>query len=117
VDVQGVDSIRESGCLNNEDAINLCKTIRRPEGHLPNPAFVAGGAMDPTIPCTGVMVSQHAKTNMQLASCTVRHHNWISRAANVQAMNPVSIRRLCELKINNRAEELTQDDGRLAGSL
>jgi hypothetical protein len=78
VEVQGVDSIRELACLNDENGINLCKTIQPPGGHLPNPAFVAGGAMNPTIPCTGVMVSQHAKTNMQLASYTVRHHNRIS---------------------------------------
>ena len=42
VDVQGIDSVRELGYLNDEDVINLCKTIRRPGGHLPNPAFVAG---------------------------------------------------------------------------
>ena len=40
VDVQGIDLVRELGYLNDEDVINLCKTIRRPGGHLPNPAFV-----------------------------------------------------------------------------
>ena len=40
VNVQGIDSVRELGYLNDEDVINLCKTIRRPGGHLPNPAFV-----------------------------------------------------------------------------
>jgi hypothetical protein len=99
VDTQGADSVRELGRLNNDDVINLCKTIRRPGGHLPNPAFVAGGAMNPVIPHIGIMVSQSAKTNMQLASHTVRHHNRISQAANVPAMNLTSIRRLCELKI------------------
>jgi hypothetical protein len=70
VDAQGVDSVRELvGCLNNEDVINLCKMIQHQGGHLPNPAFVAGVAgADPMIPCTGIMVSQRAKTNMQLAS-------------------------------------------------
>jgi hypothetical protein len=43
VDVQGVDSVRELECLNNGDCINLCKTIRRPGGHLPpDPALFAG---------------------------------------------------------------------------
>jgi hypothetical protein len=51
------------------------------------------------------MVSQHAKTNMQLASYTVRHHNRISRAVNVQAMNPTSIRRLCELKLKEDSRD------------
>ena len=67
VDVQGIDSVRELGYLNDEDVINLCKTIRRPGGHLTNPAFVASGDMNPTIPYTGIMVSQRAETNMQLA--------------------------------------------------
>jgi hypothetical protein len=62
IDAQGVDSVRELGCLNNEDAINLCKTIRCPGGHLPNPAFVAGGIMNPMIPCPGVMVPNTPKT-------------------------------------------------------
>jgi hypothetical protein len=74
VDIQGIDSVRELGYLNDEDVINLCKTIRRPGGHLPNPAFVAGGAEQPTIPYTGIMVSQRAERNMQLAAYTVRHH-------------------------------------------
>ena len=73
VDVQGIDSVRELGYLNDEDVTNLCKTIRRPGGHLPNPAFVAGGNLPATIPYTGIMVSQRAETNMQLASYTVRH--------------------------------------------
>ena len=105
VDAQGIDSVRELGYLNDEDVINLCKTIRRPGGHLPNPAFVAGGAMNPTIPYTGIMVSQRAETNMQLASYTVRHHNRISRATNVTAMNPTSIRRLRELKIKEDSRD------------
>jgi hypothetical protein len=71
VEAQGVDSIRELGFVNDKDAINLCKTIQHPGGHHPNPAFIAGGAMNPTIPHTGVMVSQRAKTIMQLASHTV----------------------------------------------
>jgi hypothetical protein len=81
VDPQGVDSVRELGCFNDKDVINLWKTIQRPEGHLPNPAFVASGAMNPTIPQiphNGIIVSQRAKNNMQLASYTVRLHNRIS---------------------------------------
>jgi hypothetical protein len=105
VDVQGIDSVRELGYLNDEDVINLCKTIRCPGGHLPNPAYVAGGAMDPTIPYTGIMVSQRAETNMQLASYTVRHHGRISRTTIVPAMNPTSIRRLRELKIKEESRD------------
>ena len=105
VDVQGIDSVRELGYLNDDDVINLCKTIRRPGGHLPNPAFVAGGNEPPTIPYTGIMVSQRAETNMQLASYTVRHHNRISRATTVATMNPTSIRRLRELKIKEDSRE------------
>jgi hypothetical protein len=67
VDAQGIDSVRELGHLNDEDVINLCKPIHCPGGHLPNPAFVAGGAMNPTIPCAGIMVSQRGATNTQLA--------------------------------------------------
>ncbi len=52
VDVQGIDSTRELGYLNDDDVVNLCKTIRRPGGHLPNPAFVAGGALPATYDCT-----------------------------------------------------------------
>jgi hypothetical protein len=105
VDVQGIDSVRELGYLNDEDVTNLCKTIRRPGGHLSKPAFVAGQipAMPATIPYTGIMTSQRAETNMQLASYTVRHHNRISRATNVAQMNPTSIRRLRELKIKEDA--------------
>jgi hypothetical protein len=55
---QGVDSVRELGCLKNDrDVVNLC---RHAGGHLPNPAFVAGGAMNPMILHTGVMVSRKA---------------------------------------------------------
>ena len=72
--------MRDLGYLNNEDDINLCNMIHCPGGHLPTPAYVLGGAENSTtIPYTGIMVSQHADTNMQLASYTVRHHNWISR--------------------------------------
>jgi hypothetical protein len=101
VDVQGIDSVRELGYLNDEDVTNLCKTIRRPGGHLPNPAFVVGQipAVPATIPYTGIMISQRAETNMQLASYTARHHNRISRVTNIANMNPTSIRRLRELKI------------------
>ncbi len=67
-DIQGIDSVRELGHLNDDDVINLCKTIRCPGGHLPNPVFAAGGNLPPTIPHTGIMVSQRAETNMQLAS-------------------------------------------------
>jgi hypothetical protein len=91
VDAQGIDSVRELGHLNNdEDVINLCKPIHCPGGHLPNPAFVAGGAMNPTIPCAGIMVSQCGATNTQLAFHTVQHHNRISWATNVPMMNPTS---------------------------
>jgi hypothetical protein len=103
VDVQGIDSVRELGYLNDNDVENLCKTIRRPGGHLPNPAYVAGGVALPTIPYTGIMVSQRAETNMQLASYVVRHHSRISRATDIGAMNPTSIRRLRELKIKEDA--------------
>ena len=35
VDVQGIDSVtRELGYLYDNDVTNLCKTIRRPGGHL-----------------------------------------------------------------------------------
>ena len=105
VDVQGTDSVRELGYLNDDDVINLCKTIRRPGGHLPNPAYLAGGPENPTIPYTGIMVSQRAETNMQLASYTVRHHNRISRTTNVGTMNPTSIRRLRELKIKEDSRD------------
>ena len=94
--------MRELGYLDDEDVINLSKTICHPGGHLPNPAFVVGGPGNATIPYTSIMVSQSAETNMQLASYTVsssRHHNRISRAAKVGTMNPTSIRRLCNLKI------------------
>jgi hypothetical protein len=105
VDVQGIDSTRELGCLNDDNVVNLCKTIRRPGGHLPNPAFVAGGALPPSIACTGIMVLQRAKTNMQLASHTIRHNNRVSRTTNVVAMNPTSVRRLRELKIKEDSHE------------
>ena len=105
IDVQGIDSVRELGYLYDDDVTNLCKTIRRPGGHLPNPAFVAGAMplLPATIPYVGIMVSQRAETNMQLASYTVRHHMRISRVTNVGAMNPTSIRRLRELKIKEDA--------------
>jgi hypothetical protein len=103
VDVQGIDSVRELEYLLDEDCVNLCKTIRRPGGHLPNPGFVAGGPEPATIPYTGIMVSQRAETNMQLAAYAVRHYNRISRATNVAGMNPTSIRRLRELKIKEEA--------------
>jgi hypothetical protein len=67
VDAQGVDSVRELEHLNNDGCVNPCKTIRDPGGCLPNPAFVAGGAAPAAIPHTGIMVSQQAETNMQLA--------------------------------------------------
>ena len=76
VDVQGIDSVRELGYLNDEDVINLCKTIRRPGGHLPNPAYVARGNMAAAIPYTGIMVSQRAETNSEALSSNQQscHH-------------------------------------------
>jgi hypothetical protein len=94
VDVQQINSVMELGYLNDEDVANLCKTSRRPGGHLPNPAFVAGGVMLVMIPYTGIMVSQRAETNLQLALYTVHHHARISRTMNIPGMNPTSIRRL-----------------------
>ena len=106
VDIQGIDSIRELGYLYDNDVTsNLC-TIRRPgAGHLPNPACVAWAVplLPATIPYVGIMVSQRAETNMQLASYTVRHHNRISWVTNVGVMNPTLIRRLRELKIKEDA--------------
>jgi hypothetical protein len=102
-DVQSVDSVRELECLNNDNCINLCKTIRRPGGHLPSPAFVAGGAEQATIPCTGIMVSQQAETNMQLALCTVWHDASISCVTNIAGVNPALIRQLRELKIKEES--------------
>jgi hypothetical protein len=101
IDVQGIDSVRELGYLNDNNITNLCKTIRCPGGHLPNPEFVAGAVplLPATIPYLGIMVSRRAETNMQLASYVVRHHNRISLVINIAAMNPTSIRRLRELKI------------------
>ena len=63
VDVQGIDSVRELGYLFNDDVTNLCKTIRRPGGHLPNPAFVAGAVplLPATIPYVRILVSQCAE--------------------------------------------------------
>jgi hypothetical protein len=103
VDVQQINSTTELGYLNDEDVVNLCKTIRRPGGHLPNPAYVAGGPDPAMIPYLGIMVSQRAETNLQLASYTVRHYDRISRTINVPGMNPTSIRRLRELKIKESA--------------
>jgi hypothetical protein len=57
------------------------------------------------IPCEGVMASQRAETNMQLALCTVRHHARVSRTANVAAVNPTLIWRLRKLKIKEDAHE------------
>ena len=59
IDVQGIDSVRELGYFY-DDATNLCKTIRCPGGHLPNPAFVAGAVplLPATNPYVGIMVSQ-----------------------------------------------------------
>ena len=34
VDIQAIDSVRELGYLCDNDVTNLCKTIRRPGGHL-----------------------------------------------------------------------------------
>jgi hypothetical protein len=105
IDVQQINSTTELGYLNDEDVVNLCKTIRRPGGHLPNPAFVAGGAFPATIPYTGIMVSQRAETNLQLAAYTVRHYARISRNINIPAMNPTSVRRLRELKIKESSRD------------
>ena len=106
VDVQeGIDSVRELGYLYDNDVTNLCKTIRCPGGHLPNPAFTAGAVplLPATIPYVGIMMSQRAETNMQLAFYTVRHHNRASRVTNVGAMNLTLIRHLRELKIKEDA--------------
>ena len=105
VDVQGIDLVRELGYLNNEDVINLWKTIRRAGGHLFNPAYVLGGVMNATIPYTCIMVSQRAEADMHLASHTMRHHNRISRATNMDTMNPTLIRRSTELKIKEDKQD------------
>jgi hypothetical protein len=91
--------------MTDDDVVNLCKTIRRPGGHLPNPAFVAGGPLPATIPYAGIMVSQRAETNLQLASYTVRHHMRISRTVNIPGMNPTSVGRLRELKIKEGLQD------------
>ena len=44
MDAQGIDLVKELGYLNDDDVSNLCRTIRRPGGHVANPAFVAGVA-------------------------------------------------------------------------
>jgi hypothetical protein len=70
VDVQQINLVQELGYLNDKDVENLCKTIRRPGGHLSNPAYDAALSVDgvlPTIPYTGIMVSHCTETNLQLA--------------------------------------------------
>jgi hypothetical protein len=105
VDVQHINTTTELGYLNDDDVVNLCKTIRHLGGHLPNPAFVAGEPLPATIPYAGIMVSQRAENNLQLASYTVRHHMRISRNANIPGMNPTSVRRLRELKIKEGSRD------------
>ena len=135
VDAQGVDSVRELGCLNEDDVSNLCRTICCPGGHVANPAFVAGAAagaaaaaaVPARISHTGIMVSQRTETNLKLASFTVRHHCCISRAMNIAGTNPTSIRRLRDLKIkedskgkdqpsapNDQPEKLAKDHRRFS---
>jgi hypothetical protein len=107
VDVQGIDTIKELGFLGDEDISNLCKVVRRPGGHVPNPDFIENQVppLQRTIPYLGIMIAQKSEQNMRLASYTVRHHHRISRTTNVGAMNPTSVRRLRELK--------AKEDGRL----
>jgi hypothetical protein len=97
--VQQINSTMELGYLKDDDMANLCKMIRHPGGHLPNPAFVAGGAEPAMILYLGIMVSQCAETNLQLALYTIQHHARISRAVNIPEMNPTYVRHLRELKI------------------
>ena len=116
MDAQGVDSVQELGSLNDDDASDLCRTIRRPGGHIANPAFVAGApavvppavAVPTRIPCVGIMVLQRAETNMKLASFTVRHCHRISRRLSAPATNPASIRHLCDLKIKEDSKDKDQ---------
>jgi hypothetical protein len=61
--------------------------------------------MPATIPYAGIMVSQRAETNLQLAAYTVRHHTRISRNVNIPGMNPTSVRHLRELKIKENSCE------------
>ena len=68
VDVQGIDSVRELGYLNDDDVINLCKTIRRPGGHLPNPAFV----LEETS-CLRFRTPESWSPNVQRPTCSWPH--------------------------------------------
>jgi hypothetical protein len=101
VDVQQINSVAELGYLTDLNVHDLCTTIRKPGGYMPNPAFVAGQvpALPPMVPYLGIMVSTRAEGNMKLASYTVRHNNRISRTTNVATMNPTSLRRLVHLKL------------------
>jgi hypothetical protein len=85
VDVQQINTTTELGYLNDEDVVNLCKMIHRPGGHLPNPAFVAGGARMPVIIpyYAGIMVSQRAESNLQLAVYTVMLLYWSNPVSQV----------------------------------
>jgi hypothetical protein len=70
IDVQQINSVTELGYLTDLNVHDLCTTIRKPGGYLPNPAFIAGEvpALPPMVPYLGIMVSTRAKGNMKLAS-------------------------------------------------
>ena len=61
VDDQQIDSLEELRLLTDNEVENLCKTIRRPGGTVPNPA----GAGAP-VPNPGVGVSTVAENNMKM---------------------------------------------------
>ena len=79
VDGQGMNDLEEFAFLKDDDVENLCKSIRRPGGTLPNPNAAAAG-QPPTIPNPGIPVSLRAENNLKLMCYFLRYKQQTSRA-------------------------------------
>ena len=78
-DDQGLDALDELALLTDLECESLCKLIRRPGGHIPNPRAGDPGEQA-TIPGIGNTVSMRSVTNLKLAGFWVRHRIRTSRA-------------------------------------
>ena len=89
-DAQQMTTLDDFKLFTDEEAVNLCRAIRKPGGQIPNPNAAAGG----NIPNPGHPVSLKAENNLKLMCYFLRHKERTSRPVTAAEITVDNIRAL-----------------------
>ena len=86
-DKQGMNNLTEYELLDDEEVTNLCKTLRRPGGLVPDPDDTTEMIQDP-----GVAITPRAETNLKLMVYYLRYRTRVSRPKKEHLITLESVR-------------------------